>query len=128
MLLQQTTKYVLKTASRIQRGKMFDDSILLFLKEVIFKLFRKLCCLIYSNQSILMIWRFFKILLSIELHQWSTKLWLSCWKWKDKIFKIWIFGTMLNHITAKNLLLFLVPYHTNLGDLYYFGIIKSKLG
>jgi len=39
MLLQQTTKYVLKTASRIQRGKMFDDSILLFLKEVIIKLF-----------------------------------------------------------------------------------------
>lgn len=36
MLLQQTTKYILKTATRIQKGKMFDDSILIFLKDVIF--------------------------------------------------------------------------------------------
>lgn len=32
MLLQQTTKYILKSASKIQRGKMFEKSILLFLK------------------------------------------------------------------------------------------------
>lgn len=36
MLLQQTVKYVLKSSSKIQRGKMFDDSILLFLKDVNF--------------------------------------------------------------------------------------------
>ncbi len=40
MLLQQTVKYVLKSASRIQGGKMFDHSILSFLKEVL--LFSKL--------------------------------------------------------------------------------------
>ena len=38
MLLQQTVKYVLKSASKIQRGKMFDDSILTFLKNVHFQL------------------------------------------------------------------------------------------
>ena len=35
MLLQQTTKYILKSVSKIQNNKMFDHSILLFLKETI---------------------------------------------------------------------------------------------
>jgi hypothetical protein len=34
MLLQQTTKYVLKSASKIQREKLFGGSLLGFLNDV----------------------------------------------------------------------------------------------
>lgn len=37
MLLQQTVKYILKFMKKLQRGKTFEDSILLFLKDVNFK-------------------------------------------------------------------------------------------
>lgn len=37
MLLQQTVKYILKFKNKLQKGKAFEDSILLFLKDVNFK-------------------------------------------------------------------------------------------
>lgn len=35
MLLQQTTKYILKTANKLSRGKTFENNTLGFLSETI---------------------------------------------------------------------------------------------
>jgi len=43
MLLQQAVKYILKISGKIRKGKMFEDSILLFLKDVCFLLYKGNC-------------------------------------------------------------------------------------